>query len=83
LLYWLSQRPKWFLPVLLAVLFLVGLFWIPYGAFALFALAIILTWLTILSWPVLHPTGRIARVVFSIGLVVYGIVEITYLASKK
>jgi hypothetical protein len=83
ILYWLSQRPKWFLPLVLATLFLVGLFWIPYGAFALVALAIVLTWFTILSWPILGMAGRAARILFVVGLLVYGVVEMTYLASKK
>jgi hypothetical protein len=83
LLYWLSQRPKWFLPVVLLALFIGGLFWRPWGAFLLFVLAVILAWFTILSWPVLRPAGKVVRIIFSTGLVVYGVVELAYWFSTR
>jgi hypothetical protein len=78
LLYWLSQRPKWFLPVVLLALFVGGFLWRPWGAFLLITLAVILGWFTILSWPVLRISGKVVRVIFSAGLVIYGVVELAH-----
>jgi hypothetical protein len=84
LLYWLSQRPKWFLPLVLLALFVGGFLWRPWGAFLLFALAIILAWFTILSWPVLRISGKVVRIFFSTGLLVYGVVELAHwFATRK
>ncbi len=82
LLYWLSQRPRWLLPIAVAALFLIGLLWVPWGAIALVLLVILISWLNILSWPSLTTSGRIIRVLFVVGLLIYAVVEVTVLHRK-
>jgi len=73
LLYWLSQRPTWFLPGCVLVLLLVGLIWRPWGGFALLFLTALFTWMTILSWPVLNTVGKVVRVLICVGLPIYAV----------
>jgi hypothetical protein len=78
LLYWLSQRPKWFLPVLLVVMLLLGLILHPWGAIFMFLLGAFLVWMTILSWPSIRTGGKITRIVFIAAIFGYGIYEVVW-----
>jgi hypothetical protein len=63
-LLYLHQLPRWVPPVVLAVLLVVGLAVKgPAGAGALCALAAMLGWLAVLSWPRLTAAGRVGRLV--------------------
>ncbi len=61
-LLWLSSRPKFLLPALVAVL-LVGGLAAPaaYGLPLLGVLTVLLVWLSYLSWPALDGRGRLLR----------------------
>jgi hypothetical protein len=61
-LLYLHQLPTWVLPVVLAVLLVVGLAVKgPGGAVALCAVAAVLGWLASVSWPRLTSSGRTGR----------------------
>lgn len=77
-LYWLSQRPKWLLPVAVVALLLGGLIWHPWGAIFMFILTALLAWLTILSWPALRTGGRITRILMVLAVFGYGVYEVAY-----
>lgn len=69
LLLWLSARPRWFVPVLSAVLLLGGLFAPPgFGVPLLLLLVAFVGWLSYLSWPVVAGVQRVVRLAV-IGLV--------------
>ena len=61
-LLWLSSRPRFLLPALVAVL-LVGGLAAPaaYGLPMLGVLTLLLVWLSYLSWPALDGRGRLLR----------------------
>ena len=62
-LLWLSSRPKVLLPALVVVLLVGGLAAPPaVGLVLLAALAVVLLWLSYLSWPALDGRGRALRV---------------------
>jgi hypothetical protein len=68
-LLWLSARPKFFVPVLSAVLLLGGLFAPPgIGVPLLLLLAAFVGWLSYLSWPVVSGIQRVVRLA-TLGLV--------------
>lgn len=62
LLVYLHQMPRWTMPLLIAALFLAGVF-VPgvVGAALLVLLAAFLGWLSYLSWPALPGNGRLVR----------------------
>ena len=61
-LLWLSSRPKLLLPMLVAVLLIGGLAAPPVpGSALLLVLALLLGWLSYLSWPALDGRGRAVR----------------------
>lgn len=61
-LLWLSSRPRFLLPALVAVLLLGGLAAPPAPGLAmLLALSALLFWLSYLSWPALDGRGRSLR----------------------
>lgn len=61
-LLWLSSRPRFVLPVLVAVLLIGGLAApAPYALPLLLALGLLLLWLSYLSWPALDGRGRLLR----------------------
>lgn len=61
-LVWLSSRPRFFVPLLSAVLLLGGLFAPPgFGVPLLLLLAAFVGWLTYLSWPVIAGVQRLLR----------------------
>ena len=61
-LLWLSSRPKVLLPALVVVLLVGGLAAPPtYGVPLLVALALLLLWLSYLSWPALDGRARALR----------------------
>lgn len=63
LLLALASRPRWVVPLLAAVLLVVGLAVSGLaGAVALLVVAALLGWLAALSWPVTDPQGRLLRV---------------------
>ena len=63
-LLWFSSRPKVVLPALTVLLLLVGLVApTPVGVPVLFVLALLIGWLSYLSWPVVSRSGRAVRVV--------------------
>ena len=60
---YLRQLPRWFVPGLVAVLFVAGLAvrgWA--GAALLLVVTAFLAWLAVLSWPALDSRGRALRV---------------------
>ena len=62
-LLWLSSRPKVLLPALVVVLLIGGLAAPPaFGVPLLVLLALLLLWLTYLSWPALDGGARALRV---------------------
>ena len=62
-LLWLSSRPKVLLPALVVVLLVGGLAAPPaYGVPLLVVLALLLLWLSYLSWPALDGRARALRV---------------------
>ena len=68
-LVWLSARPRFFVPVLSAVLLLAGLFAPPgLGVPLLMLLVTLIGWLSYLSWPVVAGVQRLVRLA-TIGLV--------------
>ena len=68
-LVWLSARPRWFVPVLSAVLLLGGLFApVGLGVPLLLLLVVFVGWLSYLSWPVVTGVQRVLRLA-TIGLV--------------
>ena len=61
-LLWLSSRPRFLLPALVAVLLVGGLAApAPIGLVLLLVLALLLTWLSYLSWPALDGRARALR----------------------
>ena len=61
-LLWLSSRPRFVLPVLVAVLLIGGLAApMPYALPLLVALGLLLAWLSYLSWPALDGRARALR----------------------
>ena len=62
-LLWLSSRPRFLLPLLVAVLLIGGLAAPPaYGRPLLVVLSLLLVWLSYLSWPALDGRARALRV---------------------
>jgi hypothetical protein len=62
-LRWLSARPKMLLPLLSVLLLLGGLAApLPVAVPLLLVLLAVVGWLTYLSWPAVHGTGRLLRV---------------------
>ena len=62
-LLWLSSRPGFVLPVLVVVLLVAGLAAPPaVGVPVLLVLALLLLWLSYLSWPAIEPRARALRV---------------------
>ena len=69
ILLWLTSRPKFFVPVLSAVLLVGGLFAPPaVGAPLLLLLAALVGWLSYLSWPVVTGVQRLLRL-STVGLI--------------
>ncbi len=59
----LSRTPRWLLATLVAAVLVAGLALRgPVGAACLLLLAAFLSWLLLLAWPALRPTGRWLRV---------------------
>jgi|SRR6266545_1765331 len=79
LLIVMHQLPRLVLPVLMAVLFGIGVIVAgPVGVVALALLLVFLGWLSYLSWPVVDARGRVIRLALLgllIGLMVMQIVE--------
>ncbi|MDX6744675.1 DUF6703 family protein [Actinocorallia sp. A-T 12471] len=74
----LHRLPPWALPLVVAVLMLVGLFvhsWV--GALAMTALALFLAWFAYLSWPGLPWPGRVLRVAAVLLLLAFALGDIT------
>ena len=62
-LLWLSARPKFFVPLLSAVLLIGGLAGPPgVGVPLLMLLVVLIAWLSYLSWPVVEGFQRLLRV---------------------
>jgi len=58
-----AARPRWMLPVLAAALLVTGLASSgPMSFVALVAVAVLLAWLAMASWPIIDPQGRLLRV---------------------
>ena len=74
-LLWLSSRPRFVLPVLVAVLLIGGLAApTPYALPLLVALGLLLLWLSYLSWPALDGRARMLRAAM-LALVVVALVQ--------
>ena len=77
-LVWLHQQPVWLLPLVVALLLVVGLAvpgWI--GAAALVLVAAFLGWLAALSWPQTSTGGRLLRVAAVAGVLVVAVIQAT------
>ncbi len=74
-LRWLSQRPKFLLPIL-SVGLLVGGLALPaaVGVPLLVALLLLVAWLVYLSWPVIEGPARLIRLLL-VGLLVVALVN--------
>ena len=75
---WLHQQPVWLLPLVVALLLVVGLAvpgWI--GAAALVLVAAFLGWLAALSWPQTPTRGRLLRVAAVVGVLVVAVIQAT------
>lgn len=65
-LVWLHQRPRWQAPLLLGVLFIVGLMAPgPIGALCLLLVAMFFVWLAFLTWPTLNRQQKTPRVLMT------------------
>lgn len=74
LLVYLSRLPKWMVPAAMIVLVILGLAAPPdIGAVAFVLLAIFVSWLAFLSWPVLSGGARLLRV-FVIAILLLAVV---------
>ena len=73
----LHRMPRWLIPVIMAVLMLLGLFieaaWA--GIFIL-AIAVFLAWLLALSWPVILPSSRVFRVIVILVVATVGVMKL-------
>ncbi|MBI1378582.1 MAG: hypothetical protein GC157_14035 [Frankiales bacterium] len=60
----LHRMPTWLVPALLAVFLVAGLA-LPFPAAGILLLvpAVFLTWLLLLSWPAVSPSGRLLRLI--------------------
>jgi hypothetical protein len=74
-LLWLSSRPRFLLPLLVAVLLIGGLAApAPYGLPLLLVLTALLGWLSYLSWPALDGRARLLRTAM-LGLIGVAVVQ--------
>lgn len=73
----LHRMPRWLIPVIMAVLMLLGLFiTAAWAGIFIVAIAVFLAWLLMLSWPVILPSSRAFRVIV-IGVVgVVGVLKL-------
>lgn len=72
-LLWLTARPKFVLPLVVAVLLITGLAAPPaVGAPLLVLLALLIGWLSYLAWPTIQTAPRLLRVA-TVGLLVAAI----------
>ncbi len=73
-LLWLTTKPKFLLPLLVAVLLIAGLAAPPaVGAPLLVLLTLLIGWLSYLAWPTIQTAPRLLRVA-TVGLLVAAIV---------
>jgi hypothetical protein len=73
-----SQLPRWLVPIVLAGLFVGGAVargWI--GAVALFLVAAFVAWLASLSWPALRLPGRLLRVLIIALLIAFALWQVS------
>jgi len=73
-----SQLPRWLVPIVLAGLFVGGAVargWI--GAVALFLVAAFIAWLASLSWPALRLPGRLLRVLIVALLIAFALWQVS------
>ena len=74
-LLWLSSRPRFVLPLLVAALLVGGLAApTPYALPLLLALGLLLLWLSYLSWPALDGRARVLRAAM-LALIVVALVQ--------
>ena len=77
---WLMRMqllPNFVIPAILGVMLFLGLAlpWAWAGAL-LVAIALFLTWLTAVSWPVITPASRALRVVVNLGILALGVARL-------
>lgn len=74
----LHRMPRWLIPVIMAVLMLLGLF-IPYAWAGIFivGVALFLGWLLALSWPVITPGSRAFRLLVIAVVAFVGVLRLT------
>jgi hypothetical protein len=77
LLVYLHQLPRWIPPVVLAALLITGLAVHGImGGIALLVLALVLTWLAVVSWPSLSPAARAVRALVTAMVAVVAVIQI-------
>jgi hypothetical protein len=74
-LLYLRQLPRWFVPLALLALLVIGFVVPGVGAAALVLLAAFLAWLAYLSWPGLGGQGRLLRIAAVACLLVLAVVQ--------
>lgn len=79
-LTWLHGAPRWLIVVVMAVALVAGLIltgpFTVLGGALLLLVALLLTWLLALAWPVLNSTSRIIRLFAVVSLTGVGILKI-------
>lgn len=73
----LHRMPRWLIPVIMAVLMLLGLFIeAAWAGIFIIAIAVFLAWLLALSWPVILPSSRAFRVIVIAVVAVVGVMKL-------
>jgi hypothetical protein len=72
----LHRMPRWLIPLIMAVLMLLGLFIsAPWAGIFIVAIAVFLAWLLVLSWPVIMPGSRFFRLIVIAVVAVVGVMK--------
>lgn len=72
----LHRMPRWLIPLIMAVLMLLGLFIsAAWAGIFIVAIAVFLAWLLVLSWPVIMPGSRLFRLIVIAVVAVVGVMK--------
>ncbi|MGB7980941.1 MAG: DUF6703 family protein [Candidatus Nanopelagicales bacterium] len=73
----MQRLPGFVVPVLLALLLFLGLtIRAEWAGTFLIVIAVFLTWLTAISWPVISARSRVVRVVVDVGVLALGVLKL-------